>query len=415
MTKQRVFICLIGIMLFATFLRTWRLGVPKTYNFDEVHYVPPAKIMLGMEPHPGLAAWSYIPVIAKTPDINFSHPPLGKMIMGVGIKVFGDHPIGWRIMSVLFGIISVGCMFLLARQLLKDDVYALLCTFLLCCDFLHIVQSRIAMLDIFLITFCQMAMYFSLRFAQGIGRNSVNIGLAALFLCLAGSVKAPAVNAAIACAAIILFFRKDSWKYRIAASGSLVGLSALLYTAWFPYFASHGYSFTEWIMYYVESARQVTGPLSTHRYGSQPAQWLFNGKPIWYAYEHSGNYRYGVIGFGNPAIWLLSIPAFAVVLGRFTQTRENVDGILLTMVLSSYVPLIFMLWNRQGFIYHMGIVEVPLVMMVARAASIYPQKENFRRELIALTSIALVFFSPVLLYLPMPVEWYNWIAKLVGV
>jgi len=415
MTKRQVVFALFGIMILATFLRTWRIGTPKTHNFDEVHYVPPAKIMWGLEPHPGLTAWSYIPVIAKSPDINFSHPPLGKMIMGTGIKLLGDRPIGWRIMSVLFGIASVACMFLLARQIFGDDMSALLCTFLLTCDFLHIVQSRIAMLDIFLITFCQLALLFAVRLVQGVGKHWMNTCLCALFLSLAGSVKAPAVNAALACAAIITLFHHDSLRNRLITAFSVIGIAALFYTAWFPYFAAHGYSFSEWIMYYVESARQVTGPLSTHRYGSQPAQWLFNGKPVWYAYEHSGNYRYGVIGFGNPAIWLLSIPAFAVVFGRFNQHRESTDGILLTTVLCSYAPLIFMLWNRQGFIYHMGIVEVPLVMMVARAASIFPQPVNFRRELFALTSIALVFFSPILLYLPMPNAWYSWIAKLVGV
>lgn len=34
-----------------------------------------------------------------------SHPPLGKLIIGIGISLFGVTPFGWRFMGTLFGVL----------------------------------------------------------------------------------------------------------------------------------------------------------------------------------------------------------------------------------------------------------------------------------------------------------------------
>ena len=59
-----------------------RLTVPAKPFFDEIHYLPAARAILDLS-HPA----------------NPEHPPLGKEILALGIALFGDRPLGWRIMS----------------------------------------------------------------------------------------------------------------------------------------------------------------------------------------------------------------------------------------------------------------------------------------------------------------------------
>jgi dolichyl-phosphate-mannose-protein mannosyltransferase len=39
---------------------------------------------------------------------EITHPPLGKIIISLGIRLFGMTPFGWRFMGTLFGVISKG-------------------------------------------------------------------------------------------------------------------------------------------------------------------------------------------------------------------------------------------------------------------------------------------------------------------
>src|SRR5205807_2713584 len=48
-------------------------------------------------------------------------PPLSKLIIAIGIKIFGFNSFGWRVMSGLFGTALVPLMYLLARQLLSGE------------------------------------------------------------------------------------------------------------------------------------------------------------------------------------------------------------------------------------------------------------------------------------------------------
>ena len=38
---------------------------------------------------------------------EISHPPLGKLIISIGIRLFGMTPFGWRFMGTLFGVLML--------------------------------------------------------------------------------------------------------------------------------------------------------------------------------------------------------------------------------------------------------------------------------------------------------------------
>jgi len=78
---------------------------------------------------------------------NWSHPPLGKLLIGLGIGLFGNNVIGWRIVSVVSGAVTLVAMFYLGLLLFKSKTLALIGVLLSALNQLLFVESRIALLD----------------------------------------------------------------------------------------------------------------------------------------------------------------------------------------------------------------------------------------------------------------------------
>ena len=113
-----------------------RLTVPTKPFFDEVHYLPAARALLGL-----------------THLANPEHPPLGKELIALGIALFGDGPIGWRIFSALFGVLGLFAAMRALWFASGSRFAALAFGVLLATGFPLLVQARIAMLDGFMASF----------------------------------------------------------------------------------------------------------------------------------------------------------------------------------------------------------------------------------------------------------------------
>ena len=91
------------------------------------------------------------------------HPPIGKWLMGAGMKVFGCNSFGWRVSAALFGTLAVLVVYLIGRRLFRVPWAAGLAALLTATDGLFFIQSRIAMLDIFLAFFIVLAIWLLLE------------------------------------------------------------------------------------------------------------------------------------------------------------------------------------------------------------------------------------------------------------
>ena len=105
-----------AIALFALFLRLLNLGTPKGFIFDEVYYVDGARDFLkyGVE------------VTGAAPEFVV-HPPVGKWIIAIGIKIFGDNEFGWRFMGALLGSIMVVLIALITQRLFRNEFICSIC------------------------------------------------------------------------------------------------------------------------------------------------------------------------------------------------------------------------------------------------------------------------------------------------
>lgn len=143
---------LIVVMIIAFLLRLNNLDIPSKKIGDEVYYVPVALEILGIE------------TSGVNPYLGQSHTPLGKMIIAVGIYLFGDNPLGWRIMSVIFGTLMIPIFYLLVISLLRDrpdkHLVGLLAVFFLSFENLTFYFSRVARIDIFMLFFLVLGVFF---------------------------------------------------------------------------------------------------------------------------------------------------------------------------------------------------------------------------------------------------------------
>ena len=71
-------------------------------------------------------------------------PPLAKLIIAIGIKLFGFNSFGWRFMPALFGTALIPLMYLLARQLLTVRFFAIAAGVLTAFDGLTFVASYVS-------------------------------------------------------------------------------------------------------------------------------------------------------------------------------------------------------------------------------------------------------------------------------
>ena len=73
-----------------------------------------------------------------------THPPLGKLIISLGIRMFGMNPFGWRFMGTLFGVLMLPILYHLLKRLFGSTFLCTAGTVLFAFDFMHYVQTRIA-------------------------------------------------------------------------------------------------------------------------------------------------------------------------------------------------------------------------------------------------------------------------------
>ena len=80
-----------AILSVALLLRVWRLKLPTGYIFDEVYYAKNAASLIS----------SFVELDENGNSEFVVHPPLGKWLIGLGIKIFGNNEFGWRISSAI--------------------------------------------------------------------------------------------------------------------------------------------------------------------------------------------------------------------------------------------------------------------------------------------------------------------------
>ena len=296
------------------------LSHPLTHNFDEFHYIPSA------------LQWLHL-----APNQNWEHPPLAKLLIAVGVGIFGDNPIGWRIMSTLFGSITLVGMYHLAYALFSNSRQAAwVCAAVTLFNQLLYVQARIAMLDTFMMGFLVWALWGVVRSVEG---NSVlkirYIRTAGACMGFAIACKWFAIVPYFMCAFVLVFemFRQRSTNKAFDILIYWVITPAICYFATFlPYLLiekSPPHTLIE--IFTTMQTAMLSGQqrvVNTHPYMSNWLQWITMERPIWYAFDREGDkYVRGVLLLGNPLImWGGLVAVFACAVDALVRLRKGFEA-----------------------------------------------------------------------------------------
>lgn len=390
-------IALTLIAAIAALVRFVRLDLPKQIIFDETYYAKDA-------------CW-YVNVSESVCQIGYEqtyvHPPLGKWLIAIGIRIFGYDSFGWRVAAAVAGTVTVVIIYLLARRLFRSTLGAVVASGLLAIDLLHLVQSRAAMLDIFPPMFGMAAVLFLFydrdRFRPPPGTRGTNGLLDRPWRLAAGACAGAAVaskwpgvfyliliivltvvweiverRADGAPHPITRFLREETvtiffwlivfpiFVYMFTYIGRLEGSFLANPTSgesWFRMLWERQFSMLDF-------HRELS---SSHGYQSNPQTWMLLKRPVSYHIEYGPNGEYGeVMATGSPFVWWASILAFVYVLFRWIGARIRrvpqgagawrPEGLIVAGYVFTYGPWLLPTDRQATFLFYL-LPTVPFMCM----------------------------------------------------
>jgi len=314
--------------------------------FDEWYYVNVARVILRLPQSVG--ANSQPPFVNVPPglDPNHEHPPLAKLLIAFSMYLLGNNGFGWRIPSVIFGSIAVLVFYLLMKKVATFKMVPLIATFLFSFDNLVFIQSRIAILDIFALTFMLLGLYWyfsghSYFSAIGMSLSALSkiTGVAGILII----VILHAVRFATGRTKGKTWSDFFSWfeKYFVVFLGSFLVLLTIMDRLWVGY--SNPIEHIQYILSY--SANLVSQ--CPNGIISCPWQWLLNQVQIPYLTVNvqvssaSGASSYKSVSFlgaMNPAILYLTIPAMLYAAYSYYQKRSDLTLLSIVWFAVTYLP-----------------------------------------------------------------------------
>ncbi|MBQ8110125.1 MAG: phospholipid carrier-dependent glycosyltransferase, partial [Clostridia bacterium] len=333
---------------------------------------------------------------------EWTHPPLGKVLMMVGIQIFGMTPFGWRFMGALMGVLMLPVMYLLVKQLTKDSRLSLIAMCLMALDSMHFTQTRIATIDSYAVFWIMLMYLFMFRYCQmswnreSLGRTLVPLGLCGVTMGIAWATKWVGLYASAGLA--ILFFwtvfrRLRELKHLKDRSQSLRSLvvTLLFCVLFFVIIPALIYYFSYYWLLRPEGVKDFGDMLSsdrvkrvielqkgifsyhaglggdTHYFRSPWYQWPVIWWPMWYfsgtAYMPEGMIS-SISCMGNPAVWWFGLAAMLYVTVRMCWQRRAPGRYIMVVVgfASQFLP--WVLVPRSTFIYHY-FASVPFIIIAS--------------------------------------------------
>lgn len=301
---------------------------------------------------------------------EISHPPLGKIILSLGIRTFGMTPFGWRFMGTLFGALMLPVLYIFLKKLFGDTAVAACGTVIFAFDFMHFTQTRIATIDTYAVFFILLMYLFMWRFVSG--EKPRDLALSGIFFGIGAACKWTAIYAGGGLAAIWLVYwfsqRKEADFLRRFAENIVFCFvffillpGAIYYVSYLPYGAAkgmHGLSmlFTKEYADIVLSNQKYmydyhSGLMATHPYSSRWYQWIVDGRPILYYLDYYGDGTKSAIGaFLSPLLCWSGLLAMIGTGVLAFKKRSGRAAFILIGFIAQLLPWVFI--SRITFEYH---------------------------------------------------------------
>jgi len=357
------------IIIFAFVTRVGWLASPKSEYFDEVYHAFTAKLILHSDPK----AWEWWNPNPEGFAYEWTHPPLAKLGMALGMKIFGETPLGWRFPGAILGAVSVFLIYKIAKELFNDEPLALMSAAFFSLDGLTLTMSRIGMNDMYLLTFVLASIYFFLKkkdFA-----SAVMFGLAI-------SSKWSAAWAVPVFGILFLVIRK---KFSPSLIWFFIIPPVVYILSYFQMFLT-GHNFEIFVGVQKQMWWYHTNLVATHPYTSSWWSWPLDVRPVYlYTSDEVGGWVARIYNLGNPIVFWFGLLSVATsLIYSFLEKNKKLAAIVFSYMVF-FVP-----WAaspRIMFFYH----YLPSLPFLAIAAG-YVLRRSTRRLRIGIFVASLLVF-----------------------
>jgi dolichyl-phosphate-mannose-protein mannosyltransferase len=345
------------------------------------------------------------------------HPPTAKLLIAVGVWIFGYEPWAWRLMPVVAGIALAPVFYRLARTVLATERAAVLASVILLSDGVYLVQSRTAMTNIFAVCFQVAAALFLVRAVLRPRLPVKEMMLAGLFLGLALSTRWTSLFAVGFLGVVLLAVRgRRLWTARelaltfVTFAALPLALYVLSYLPWMMQVDPWTTRLRE-LPEHTKAVWTYHATLrATHPYFSAWYTWPWLYRPTWYYFHQDSEPRVvvrGIVALGNPWLWWGSVPVtlWAVITGaRARDPRRLFSGLGFLFL---YLP-----WGisprtlNYGHYLFEAIPYACLSFGILLDAHWDGAWRGAARGFLVLVVATFLFFYPFLAALPVPGSWY---------
>ncbi len=425
---KKIYIIFAGIILFSLFSKAINIEHPDSYVFDEVYYGFTAEEYASGN----IDAWSWEFTAPKGFSYTWDHPPLGKLIMAVPIRLLGKSSLARRLMPLVAGVLISLMIFQLGLLLFPEKPnIALLATALFSLDGLGLTLSRIGLVDTLLTLFIVCSIFFALK------KNYI---WSAIFLGMACSTKWTGIYLV----GFLGLFIPSTYiwtKEKISKNiQSMVGLGlmylligTLVYLiCYIPFFYHYGLS--KWWALQHQMFWYHTRLTTTHSSQSKAWTWPFDYRPVWFYVKYEAQKTRNIYAMGNPIIfwggiiavlytlWIIvfsKLKMFADPLFSDNPEAIRTRKISLIYLLIAYcmfwVPWVFS--PRIMFLYHY-LPSVPFLCLILAFAINQAAESTIKLRWLPITFLILsfavfCFFYPYWTGIAVPKQYiylFHWLS-----
>ena len=323
---------------------------------------------------------------------EITHPPLGKLLIALGIEIFGMTPFGYRFMGTFFGVLMLLPLYVLIKSMFGKTKVAFCGTTLFAFEFMHYTQTRIATIDTYgvffiLVSFLFMWRWIAAPYDAKLRKTWWDLALSGLFFGIGCACKWTVVYGGVGLA--ILWLLRVVMKYRAKGLGGYVGellgtvaLSVVFFVAvpaviyclsYIPYGYARNMQFPEMLgskeYYQMIWDNQVymltyhSGVSQDHPYASRWYQWIFDLRPILYYLDYGETTKSAFGSFNSPLISWGGLIAIFAMISAFWHRRKPAAILIWVGYFCQLVPWIII--TRTTFAYHYFGCSLFLVLAIS--------------------------------------------------
>ena len=381
-------LCL-GLLCLGVLWRLVDLDYPRTFSFDEHHFVSNAR--------------NYI---AHRADWN-DHPPLGKLVLVPAILLFGDRGLGWRLSSALLGLAMVALAGLFTAKIFENKRAGLFAATFLAIDGFFISYARSALIDNPL-TACMYAALALMLWARSLR------WFAAAGICVGLAVSSKWTGVCVLLLAPLLLRRAGKsvwhalWMFALASLVYVaIGVAALHLTR--QPISMAGMMRSNWELLQHHAGFTVWDNGASSKWYT----WPFLIHPIITHFERlGGDVVRASSTIGNPLLWFATTAAMLVALARLAVAlvrrlrdhlpigpEQRTNFLALATMLALILP--FVVTHRQSYIFHyLGAYGVGLGLLASHLARLEKRAPKGALAFVLIAACVSMLYLPLWLASP---------------